>query len=89
MAIAAFVKNNSMLELTKKYLKDVWNLIWSKTDIDEKAIETIIEIKRRKKLTEEELKDVIEAIKEFGNQIEDIPNALRGKERKGRKSKKS
>ena len=33
-----------MWKLTKQYFKDVWNLLWSKTSIDEKAIETIKEI---------------------------------------------
>jgi len=63
----------------------MWTYIWSKTTIDEKAIETLAEIKKRKKLTEAEIKDVINAIKKVGNQIDDIPNALKGKARKGRK----
>jgi len=63
----------------------MWTYVWSKTTIDEKAIETLAEIKKRKKLTEAEIKDVINAIKKVGNQIDDIPNALKGKARKGRK----
>ena len=27
-----------MWKLTKQYLKDVWALLWSKTEIDEKVI---------------------------------------------------
>lgn len=77
-----------MWKLTKQYWKDMWNHIWSKTTIDEKAIATLAEIKRRKKLTEAEIKDVISAIKQVGNQIDDIPGALKGKTRKGRKAKK-
>jgi len=74
-----------MWKLTKQYWIDVWNLLWSKTSIDEKAIATLKEIKRRYKLTTQELKDVADAIKEVGNQIGDIDDALAGKARKGRK----
>jgi hypothetical protein len=77
-----------MWKLTKEYWKNMWNYLWSKTSIDEKAINTINEIKRRYKLTSDEFRDVAKAIKEVGNQIGDIDNALRGEERKGRKSKK-
>ncbi len=66
----------------------MWNLLWSKTDIDEKAVATVKEIKKRYKLTAKELSDVAKAIKEVGNQIEDIDDALKGKARKGRKIKK-
>ena len=44
-----------MWRLTKQYWKDVWNLLWSKTSIDEKAISTVKEIKKRYKLTAQEL----------------------------------
>ncbi len=74
-----------MWKLTKKYLKDVWNLLWSKTTIDEKAIATVQEIKKRYKLTAQELADVADAIKEVGNQLGDIDDAVKGKARKGRK----
>lgn len=74
-----------MWKLTKQYWIDVWNLLWSKTSIDEKAIATLKEIKKRYKLTTQELKDVADAIKEVGNQIGDIDDALAGKTRKGRK----
>ena len=40
-----------MWKLTKKYLKDVWVLLWSKTEVDEKAKDTLIEVKKRYKLT--------------------------------------
>lgn len=63
--------------------------MWSKTTIDEKAIETAKEIKKRYKLTTEELADVAKAIKEVGNQLGDIDDAIKGKGRKGRKTKKS
>ena len=77
-----------MWKLTKQYWKDMWNYLWSKTSVDEKAIATIKEIKKRYKLTAQELKDVADAVKEVGNQLGDIDNALKGEERKGRKSKK-
>tara|TARA_R100000656_G_scaffold41303_1_gene34517 strand:- start:183 stop:374 length:192 start_codon:yes stop_codon:yes gene_type:complete len=60
-----------------------------KTTIDEKAIAAVQEIKRRYKLTTEELKDVAKAINAVGNQIEDIPSALKGEKRKGRKNGKN
>lgn len=74
-----------MWKLTKKYFKDVWSLLWSKTEIDEKAIAAIEEIKRRYQLTSDEVADVIKTIKEVGNQVEDIGGALKGHKRKGRK----
>tara|TARA_Y100000992_G_C20932116_1_gene334965 strand:- start:231 stop:464 length:234 start_codon:yes stop_codon:yes gene_type:complete len=77
-----------MWKLTKQYWIDVWNLLWSKTNVDEKAIATVKEIKKRYKLTAQELSDVAQAIKEVGNQIGDIDDALKGKARKGRKAKK-
>ena len=36
-----------MWKLTKEYWKDVWVLLWSKTSVDEKAIATVKEIKKR------------------------------------------
>jgi|TARA_R100001129_G_scaffold129033_1_gene90969 chromosome segregation ATPase len=77
-----------MWKLTKQYWKDMWNYLWSKTSVDEKAIETIKEIKKRYKLTTQEMSDVAQAIKEVGNQLGDIDDAIKGKARKGRKSKK-
>jgi replication initiation and membrane attachment protein DnaB len=77
-----------MWKLTKQYWKDMWNALWSKTSVDEKAVATIKEIKRRYKLTAQEMADVAQAIKEVGNQIDDIDDAIKGKDRKGRKVKK-
>ena len=77
-----------MWKLTKQYWKDVWALLWSKTSIDEKALATLEEFRTRYRLTKEELKDVAKAIKEVGNQIGDIDDAMMGKKRKGRKTKK-
>ena len=78
-----------MWKLTKQYFKNLWVSIWSKTTIDEKAIETMAEIQKRYKLTAAELKDVAKAIKEVGNQIGDIDDAIAGKARKGRKNGKN
>jgi chromosome segregation ATPase len=77
-----------MWRLTKQYWKDMWKALWSKTTVDEKAIATIKEVKKRAKLTTQELQDVVKAFKEVGNQIGDIDNALKGEERKGRKNVK-
>tara|TARA_R100000388_G_scaffold93466_1_gene78204 strand:+ start:261 stop:509 length:249 start_codon:yes stop_codon:yes gene_type:complete len=65
--------------------QDYWNSIWARTSVDEKAIETVKEVKRRFKLTAAELADVGRAIKEVGNQLGDIDEALKGEARKGRK----
>ena len=78
-----------MWKLTKQYFKNLWVNLWSKTTIDEKAIETMAEIQKRYKLTAAELKDVAKAIKEVGNQIGDIDDAIAGKARKGRKNGKN
>ena len=75
-----------MIEIIKKFVKDGWNRLLGKTTVDEKAIAAVKEIKRRYKLTTEELRDVAKAIKEVGNQVGDIDNALKGEERKGRKN---
>ena len=79
------IKNKNMWKLTKKYLKDIWVLLWSKTEVDEKAIATLKEVQKRYKLTVQEIEDVASAMKEVANQIDDIPGALKGKGRKGRK----
>ena len=68
-----------MWKLTKKYFKDVWALLWSKTEIDEKAIAAIEEIKRRYKLTSDEVAILLEDIKGVGDQVSDIGEALKGK----------
>ena len=78
-----------MWKLTKKYLKDVWVLLWSKTKVDEKAIATLKEVQKRYKLTVQEIEDVASAMKEVANQIDDIPGALKGGARKGRKNAKN
>ena len=76
-----------MWKLTKQYWKDMWNHIWSKTTIDEKVIAQVKEIKKRYKLTTAELADVANAIKEVGNQLGDIDDAVTGGKRRGRPKK--
>ena len=46
------------------------------------------EVKRRAKNIKEELKDVVVAAKELGNQVGDVAQAAKGKKRQGRKPKK-
>jgi chromosome segregation ATPase len=74
--------------MIKKISKIFWNWVLGLSTVDEKIIETVEETKRRSKRIKEEVKDVIKATKEVGNQISDIPDAIRGKKRKGRKSSK-
>ena len=52
------------------------------------AEEAAAEIKQRAQTVVQEMKDVGAAVKEVGNQIGDIPAAVTGKTRTGRKSKK-
>lgn len=68
-------------------LQDYWVWCWSKTSIDEKTVDVLKEIKKRYKLTAAELADVGKAIKQVGNQLGDIDDAIAGKGRKGRKKK--
>ena len=51
------------------------------------AEEAVAEIKNRAKAVIQEMKDVGNTIKEVGNQIGDIPSAVAGKDRTGRKKK--
>jgi hypothetical protein len=83
-----FVMLKRLINIIWTYsLQDYWNTIWSKTSVDEKAIATVKEVKKRFKLTASELADVGRAIKEVGNQLGDIDDAIKGKARKGRKKK--
>lgn len=56
--------------------------------IADSAEEAAAEIKERAKRVVQEMNDVGAAIKEVGNQIGDIPSAVTGKTRTGRKPKK-
>ena len=53
-----------------------------------KLLQQLKKLKKRYKLTTQELSDVAKAIKEVGNQLGDIDDAIKGKARKGRKVKK-
>jgi len=75
-----------MWNKTKKYFVGIWNYVWNKTTVDEKAVEAYKVVMERYKLTADELSDVAKAIKQVGNQIDDIPAAIAGKKRKGRKN---
>jgi methyl-accepting chemotaxis protein len=56
--------------------------------IADSAEEAAAEIKERAQRVVQEMKDVGAAVKEVGNQIGDIPSAVTGKTRVGRKPKK-
>jgi hypothetical protein len=56
--------------------------------IADSAEEAAAEIKERAQRVVQEMKDVGTAVKEVGNQIGDIPSAVTGKTRTGRKPKK-
>ena len=54
-----------------------------------KPAATAKEIKRRYHLTKQELSDVADAgVKEVGNQIGDVGDSVKGKNRRGRKKQK-
>tara|TARA_R110000772_G_scaffold188751_1_gene299832 strand:- start:522 stop:734 length:213 start_codon:yes stop_codon:yes gene_type:complete len=65
----------------KLLFKKYWDLLLSKTTVDEKVIEVHQEVKRRAKRVKEELVDV-------KDELEDVVDAVKGKKRSGRKSKK-
>ena len=69
----------------KLLIKKYWNLLLSKTTVDEKVIEVHKEVKRRAKRVKEELSDVGEAIGNVADQVGDVAGAVKGKTRKGRK----
>ena len=75
-----------MWNKTKLYFIGMWNYVWSKTTVDEKAVEAAKEVKRRVKNVKEELLDVTKAVKKVGNQINDVGDAIVGEKRKGRKN---
>ena len=74
-----------MWNITKQYFKNLWVYLWSLTTIDEKAKATSKEVKRRYRRTKKELADVKDALKEVGNQIGDVKQAVKGSKRKRRK----
>ena len=69
--------NNHIPDFADKIAKDTTDKINAVLDEAENRIEAIIT----------ESKDVAKAVKEVGNQIGDIPKAVAGKKRSGRKQK--
>lgn len=69
-------------------LKKGWDWVWSKTEVDEKAIEAVKETKRRVARVKEEMKDVAKELKEAAEQSKDVIAAAKGGARKGRPRKK-
>ena len=71
-----------------KYLKRLWDALWAKTTIDEKAEEALKETKTRLKAMKKELVDVKNAFKNVVSQSKDVFNAAKGKKRRGRNPRK-
>ncbi len=71
------------------YLKRLWDALWAKTTIDEKAAAAVKETKTRLKAMKKELVDVKNAFKNVTNQSKDVFDAAKGKKRRGRKPKKT
>ena len=60
-----------------KYLKRLWDALWVKTTIDEKAEEALKETKTRLKAMKKELVDVKNAFKNVVSQSKDVFNAAK------------
>jgi hypothetical protein len=69
-------------------LKKGWDYIWSKTTVDEKAIEVLKETKIRAKAVKKEIADVKRDLKSAAKQSKDVIAAAKGAKRKGRPAKK-
>jgi len=67
------------------YLKRLWDALWARTTIDEKAEAALKETKTRLKAMRKELVDVKNAFKNVANQSKDVFDAAKGKKRRGRK----
>jgi len=77
-----------MCKKLNNWIQKQWTWMWQQTLIDERALAAANEVKKRAKATASEIKDVGTALKEVGNQLGDIDDAVRGKKRRGRKSSK-
>jgi DNA-binding transcriptional regulator GbsR (MarR family) len=75
------------MKMLKQILQDIWVWFWSKTTVDEKAVEVIKETKQRVKRVKEELQDVKETSEELLSQLKDVGEAAIGSKRKGRPKK--
>ena len=83
LAILSILLNFYLIYLYTGKIKDS-----DRDMIADSAEEAAAEIKERAKRVVQEMNDVGAAIKEVGNQIGDIPSAVTGKPRTGRKPKK-
>ena len=73
------------MQKIKNYFIRLWDALWAKTDLDEKAEAALKEAKARIALMKKELVDVKNAAKNVVNQSKDVIDAAKGKKRKGRK----
>ena len=83
LAILSILLNFYLIYLYTGKIKDA-----DRDMIADVAEEAAAEIKQRAQTVVQEMKDVGAAVKEVGNQIGDIPSAVTGKTRSGRKPKK-
>ena len=67
------------------YLKRLWDALWARTTIDEKAEAALKETKTRLKAMRKELVDVKNAFKNVASQSKDVFDAAKGNKRRGRK----
>jgi hypothetical protein len=74
--ILGFMHLNKIKDANKNFIPDT---------VEDKAIKVKEQTMHRLGRIKEELADVGAAIKEVGNQIGDLPDAAKGKTRKGRK----
>tara|TARA_R100001377_G_C3180329_1_gene106380 strand:+ start:400 stop:633 length:234 start_codon:yes stop_codon:yes gene_type:complete len=72
----------------KEYLKRLWDALWAKTTIDEKAAAALKEAKLRLSTAKKELIDVKKAAKNIIKQSKDVFDAAKGNKRRGRKPSK-
>ena len=83
IAVLSILLNFYLIYLYTGKIKDS-----DKDLIADSAEEAAAEIKKRAQRVVQEMQDVGAAVKEVGNQIGDIPSAITGKTRTGRKPKK-
>ena len=83
LAVLSILLNFYLIYLYTGKIKDT-----DRDMIADVAEEAAAEIKQRAQTVVQEMKDVGAAVKEVGNQIGDIPSAVAGKTRTGRKPKK-
>lgn len=74
-----FIHTDIIKDEDKNFLPDT---------LEDKAKKMKADLKEMKTRLADEIDDVGEAIKEVGDQLDDIPKAISGKKRAGRKTKK-